>query len=111
MQRQLLADEGSCELYVRLLCQFEPAAVLPFLQSHDSYRYVVVPLSLHLLRAVQAWTPVDRGETHALQPDTMRYEWDAGWNSAWHGATSMGYGTGRHTSWSTTWATTPPQCG
>ena len=36
--RQLLADEGSCELYVRLLCQFEPRAVLPFLQSHDSYR-------------------------------------------------------------------------
>ena len=35
---------------MRLLCQFEPAAVLPFLQSHDSYRYAVVPLILHLLR-------------------------------------------------------------
>ena len=29
---------GVGELYVRLLCQFEPGAVLPFLQSHDAYR-------------------------------------------------------------------------
>ena len=28
----LLAGPGAGELYVRLLCQFEPAAVLPFLQ-------------------------------------------------------------------------------
>ncbi len=34
----LLAQHGVGELYVRLLCQFEPGAVLPFLQSHDAYR-------------------------------------------------------------------------
>ena len=34
----LLAQNGVGELYVRLLCQFEPDAVLPFLQSHDAYR-------------------------------------------------------------------------
>lgn len=34
----LLAQAGVGELYVRLLCQFEPAAALPFLQSHDAYR-------------------------------------------------------------------------
>ena len=34
----LMAQEGCCELYVRLLCQYEPRAVLPFLQSHTSYR-------------------------------------------------------------------------
>ena len=39
---QLLADPAMCEQFVGLLCQFEPAAVLPFLQSHDSYRYSVV---------------------------------------------------------------------
>ncbi|KAA6422788.1 MAG: hypothetical protein FRX49_07323 [Trebouxia sp. A1-2] len=35
---QLLAEPAMCEQFVGLLCQFEPAAVLPFLQSHDSYR-------------------------------------------------------------------------
>ena len=34
----LLAQHGVGELYVRLLCQFEPGSVLPFLQSHDAYR-------------------------------------------------------------------------
>lgn len=34
----LLPREEDCELYVRLLCEFEPGAVLPFLQSVDSYR-------------------------------------------------------------------------
>ena len=34
----LLAQNGVGELYVRLLCQFEPDMVLPFLQSHDAYR-------------------------------------------------------------------------
>ena len=29
----LLAAPGAGELYVRLLCQFEPGAVLPFLQA------------------------------------------------------------------------------
>lgn len=38
---QLLAEPAMCEQFVGLLCQFEPAAVLPFLQSHDSYRYTV----------------------------------------------------------------------
>lgn len=33
-----MAREDTCELYVRLLCQYEPRAVLPFLQSHASYR-------------------------------------------------------------------------
>lgn len=31
-------QSGAGELYVRLLCEFEPAAVLPFLQAHDAYR-------------------------------------------------------------------------
>ncbi|KAL0018560.1 hypothetical protein WJX77_004866 [Trebouxia sp. C0004] len=35
---QLLAEPAMCEQFVGLLCQFEPTAVLPFLQSHDSYR-------------------------------------------------------------------------
>ncbi|KAL0048183.1 hypothetical protein WJX82_009442 [Trebouxia sp. C0006] len=35
---QLLAEPAMCEQFVGLLCQFEAAAVLPFLQSHDSYR-------------------------------------------------------------------------
>lgn len=39
---QLLAEPAMCEQFVGLLCQFEPAAVLPFLQSHDSYRYSVI---------------------------------------------------------------------
>ncbi len=39
---QLLAEPAMCEQFVGLLCQFEAAAVLPFLQSHDSYRYTVV---------------------------------------------------------------------
>ena len=39
---QLLAEPAMCEQFVGLLCQFEPAAVLPFLQSHDSYRYTVI---------------------------------------------------------------------
>ena len=34
----LLAQSGIGQLYVRLLCEFEPAFVLPFLQSHDAYR-------------------------------------------------------------------------
>ncbi len=38
VHRALMAQEGCCELYVRLLCQYEPRAVLPFLQSHTSYR-------------------------------------------------------------------------
>jgi len=32
---QLLAEPAMCEQFVGLLCQFEPAAVLAFLQSHD----------------------------------------------------------------------------
>ena len=34
----LQAEAQASELYVRLLCQFEPAAVLPFLQNHEAYR-------------------------------------------------------------------------
>ena len=34
----LLAQPAVCEQFVALLCQFQPAGVLPFLQSHDSYR-------------------------------------------------------------------------
>lgn len=36
----LLPREEDCELYVRLLCEFQPQAVLPFLQSVDTYRRV-----------------------------------------------------------------------
>lgn len=39
---QLLAQPAMCEQFVALLCQFEPSAVLPFLQSHDSYRLPAV---------------------------------------------------------------------
>ena len=35
---ELLAQSAMCEQFVALLCRFEPSAVLPFLQSHDSYR-------------------------------------------------------------------------
>ena len=35
---QLLAQPSMCEQFVGLLCQFEAQAVLPFLQSHDTYR-------------------------------------------------------------------------
>lgn len=38
VHEQLLAQPAVCEQFVALLCQFEPAAVLPFLQGHDSYR-------------------------------------------------------------------------
>jgi hypothetical protein len=37
-QEALLVQSGAGELYVRLLCEFEPAAVLSFLQAHDAYR-------------------------------------------------------------------------
>jgi hypothetical protein len=33
----LLQDKGVSSLYVRLLCRFRPAAVLPFLQAADAY--------------------------------------------------------------------------
>ncbi|PSC67185.1 vacuolar sorting-associated 8-like protein isoform X1 [Micractinium conductrix] len=33
----LLGDMRVANLYVRLLCQYEPRSVLPYLQSHDSY--------------------------------------------------------------------------
>jgi len=36
--KQLLGQEVHAEQYLRLLCQFDPPAVLPFLQSHDSYQ-------------------------------------------------------------------------
>lgn len=35
---ELLAQPAMCEQFVALLCRFEASAVLPFLQSHDSYR-------------------------------------------------------------------------
>lgn len=35
---ELLAQPAMCEQFVGLLCQFQPSGVLPFLQSHDSYR-------------------------------------------------------------------------
>lgn len=38
VHESLLSDSSMCEHFVGLLCQFEPAAVLPFLQSYDSYR-------------------------------------------------------------------------
>lgn len=39
----LLPREEDCELYVRLLCEFQPQAVLPFLQSVDTYRRAEAP--------------------------------------------------------------------
>ena len=39
VHESLLSDSSMCEHFVGLLCQFEPAAVLPFLQSYDSYRW------------------------------------------------------------------------
>ena len=38
VHEQLLAQTAMCEQFIALLCQFERGAVLPFLQSHDSYR-------------------------------------------------------------------------
>ena len=35
---QLLQQQQVCELFVRLLCQYEPRAVLPFLEGHGAYR-------------------------------------------------------------------------
>ena len=35
------AEMQASEIFVRLLCQFEPEAVLPFLQSHEAYRVQV----------------------------------------------------------------------
>lgn len=50
MHGALMAREDTCELYVRLLCQYEPRAVLPFLQSHGSYRCpaLLMPDSCHI---------------------------------------------------------------
>ena len=44
----LQAEAQASELYVRLLCQFEPTAVLPFLQNHEAYR---VQASMHESRS------------------------------------------------------------
>jgi len=41
-QEALLVHAGAGELYARLLCEFEPAAVLPFLQAHAAYRVELV---------------------------------------------------------------------
>ncbi|KAK9840784.1 hypothetical protein WJX81_004448 [Elliptochloris bilobata] len=41
-QEALLAAAGGAELYAGLLCRFEPASVLPFLQAHDAYRVEAV---------------------------------------------------------------------
>ena len=46
---ELLAQPAMCEQFVGLLCRFERAAVLPFLQSHDSYRLSHLVLLLFLL--------------------------------------------------------------
>ena len=40
VHERLLKDPQVCELYIRLLCQYEPSAVLPFLQTQDAYRWV-----------------------------------------------------------------------
>ena len=34
----LMAEARAGELFLQLLCQFEPRSVLPFLQAHESYR-------------------------------------------------------------------------
>ncbi|CAL8466179.1 g5715 [Coccomyxa elongata] len=41
-QEALLVQAGAGELYARLLCEFEPAAALPYLQAHDAYRVEAV---------------------------------------------------------------------
>jgi len=44
-QAPLQADLHTSELFIKLLCQFEPDAVLKFLQSHQTYRVQVsIPL-------------------------------------------------------------------
>lgn len=40
------AEIQASETFVRLLCQFEPEAVLAFLQSHEAYRVQVRKASL-----------------------------------------------------------------
>ncbi len=53
VHEQLLAQPALCEQFVGLLCQFEPSAVLPFLQSHDGYRcYSTVCIAQHLYRCL-----------------------------------------------------------
>ena len=53
--KQLLGQEVHAEQYLRLLCQFDPPAVLPFLQSHDSYQCgpSLRGLCLHLGKAAR----------------------------------------------------------
>lgn len=43
------ADIQASEVFVKLLCQFEPDAVLGFLQSHETYRVQVQNKALCLL--------------------------------------------------------------
>ena len=38
VHESLLAQPTVSEHFLGLLCQFDPTAALPFLQSHDSYR-------------------------------------------------------------------------
>ena len=55
VHKQLLGQEAHAEQYLRLLCQFDPPAVLPFLQSHDSYQCDLLTF-LCLLRSKAAGT-------------------------------------------------------
>ena len=62
----LLHIKGVSSLYVRLLCRFQPASVLPFLQSHDAYdvdaclRHCID----HGARAAAAFLLERRGDIH-----------------------------------------------
>lgn len=69
------AEMQVSELFVRLLCQFEPQAVLGFLQSHETYRVQVTPpppLSLlNLPGGKQAAWDAKQGKRHIADKDWM----------------------------------------
>ena len=120
VHKQLLGHEVHAEQYLRLLCQFNPPAVLPFLQSHDSYQCDPAATSVPALREGHRYTDdhisccqCDMLSLRLLRVvcSTQRRTLQAGWSGASHGVTSSAYATGRHTCWSTSWAITLRQCG
>ena len=54
VHEQLLSQTAMCEQFIGLLCQFERGAVLPFLQSHDSYRCYFVMFPCNFTRVMSA---------------------------------------------------------
>ncbi|KAK9804391.1 hypothetical protein WJX72_010740 [[Myrmecia] bisecta] len=73
---KLLAQAQVCELYMRLLCQFEPASVLPFLQAQDSYRVEVGGAPLVAAReALKAAIALCQRHTRDARPEAAQQLW------------------------------------